>query len=187
MTRPVLIAALGIALLAGEAALAADLTQADLKYLRSEFGLQRDDPIFPNMSPEDAQGLHALINDPAWKDFKGTRHDNVADRLFSIHMRECQTWARSHLAEQCPPVADKKAEPGHQVADRECSACHLFGTTSAPSFYQLARQGGWTAEKLSDALTRGHQMSPLALPPDQVRDLATYIEFLRRSADQDMP
>jgi len=108
------------------------------------------------------------------------RHDNVADRLFSIHMRECQTWAQSHPEQDCPPVADKEAEPGHQIANRECSACHLFGTTAAPSFYQLARQGGWTAEKLGNALKQGHQMSPMRLEPDQVGELATYIESLNK-------
>ncbi|GEM_PF-2088938 len=180
MIKSFLLAAVGLALLAGAAALAADLTSSDLGYLRSEFGLQPGDVIFGTMSPEDARGLHALINDPAWKDFKGVRHDNVADRLFGIHMRECQAWAQSHRGEECPPLADKTVEPGHQIADRECSACHLFGTTSAPSFYRLAVQGGWTAEKLSDALRQGHQMSPMALAPEQVKALAAYIQSFSR-------
>lgn len=179
MTRVSLMVVLALTLVAGSA-IAASLTHADFQYLRSEFGVQEGDELLADISPADAQGLHALINDPAWKDFKAVRHDNVADRLFSIHMRQCQTWAPSHPGQECPPVADQKAEPGHQIADRECSACHLFGTTAAPSFYQLARQGGWTAEKLSDALKRGHQMSPMILQPDQVRDLATYIESLKR-------
>jgi len=172
--------ALVLVLLCAGTAFAAALTSADYRYLKSEFGIQEGDEILANMSSSDAQGMHDLINDPAWKDYKGTRHDNVSDRLFSIHMRECQTWAQSHAGQECPPLADKSAEPGHQIADRECSACHLFGTTSAPSFYQLARQGGWTAEKLSDALKQGHQMSPMFLEPEQVRDLSIYIQSLHR-------
>jgi len=179
MMRFSLIVVLALTLVAGTA-LAAGLTPSDYRYLKSEFGVQEGDEILANMSPGDAQELHDLINDPAWRDYKGVRHDNIADRLFGIHMRECQIWAQSHPGQECPPVADQKAEPGHQIADRECSACHLFGTTAAPSFYQLARRGGWTAEKLSDALKQGHQMSPMTLQPDQVRNLATYIQSLNR-------
>jgi cytochrome c5 len=171
---------LGLALLCAGTAFAAALTSADYQYLKSEFGIQEGDEILANMSSSDAQGLHNLINDPAWKDYKGVRHDNIADRLFSIHMRECQTWAQSHPGQECPPVADKKAEPGHQLANRECSACHLFGTTAAPSFYKLAKQGGWGEQKLAAALKQGHQMSPMTLQPDQVKDLAAYIQSLNR-------
>jgi len=178
MRIPPLIA-LCLALFFAGTAYAAGLTRADYRYLKSEFGLEQSDELFANMTPGDASGLHDLINDPAWRDYKGVRHDNIADRLFGIHMRECQAWALSHSGQECPPVANQKAEPGHQIANRECSACHLFGTTVAPSFYKLAKQGGWTAEKLANALKQGHQMSPMILQSAQLRDLATYIESLK--------
>ncbi len=180
MMRVFPLSALGLALVCVSTAYAAGLTGADYQYLRLEFGLRQGDQFFMNMSTGDASELHNLINDPALKTYKQARQNRVADRLFNIHMRECEIWAQSHPGQECPPVADPKAEPGHRIAERECSACHLFGTTEAPSFYQLTKQGGWTAEKLADALQQGHQMSPIGLAPEQVRDLGVYIDSLNR-------
>jgi hypothetical protein len=77
-------------------------------------------------------------------------------------------------------VTDERLKPGWQIAERQCIACHLTGTTTAPSFFRLARSGTVDEKRLEDALSSGHAMSPITLDPQQLRDLAFYINSLRR-------
>jgi len=169
------------ALLVGvTAAWAAGLTDGDLRYLKTQYGLDNGDPLIAGMSTDEQATLHERIVDPRFSGRPGSRDASVADYLFGVHMRQCQTWAQTHMGHLCPPTTSTNAEPGRELADEQCSACHLFGTTDAPSFFQLAKKGPWTPERLSDALKRGHRMSPMTLGPDQLRDIAAYIESLKR-------
>ena len=175
-----LLLALGILLIGAAASWAAGLSDSDLRYLKTQFGLEASDQFITGMSPDEQSTLHDRITDPRFAGRPGSRDASVADYLFSVHLRQCQTWAQTHMGHLCPPTANTSAEPGREIADDQCNACHLFGTTDAPSFFKLSKQGGWTAERLGDALKKGHRMSPMSLGPDQLRDLAAYIASLNR-------
>lgn len=176
--RPTILAA-AVMIMVASAALAASLTQSDHRYLRDEYGLAPDSELIKDLSAAEQAKLHDLINDPALKAYPATRDNNVADFLFEAYMRECSAWALSHGGPQCPPTSDASAEPGKEIADRQCNACHLFGTTNAPSFRKLAREGKLTEQGLADALGHGHEMSPIALPPAQIKALMVYIQSLK--------
>lgn len=171
----------------GSPALAAELTDADHRYLQAEYGLGRQDETVASMSAEQQKQLHALISNPEFKDVPAVRHDRVAAYLFDIHMRHCQESASSHPGRVCPPVSDDKVEPGKEIADQQCNFCHLFGMGRAPSFHKLARQGPWAADALAEAQRRGHekarryghQMSPIGLTREQFDALTVYIESLK--------
>ncbi len=168
-------------------AAAAELTDTDRRYLQAEYGIGRQDQTVPALSAQQQKQLHALITDPQLKDVPAVRHDRVAAFLFDAHMRQCQQTASSHPDLVCPPVADAKAEPGKEIADRQCNFCHLFGMGRAPSFYKLARQGRWAGDRLAEAQRRGHenarrlgqQMSPIGLTREQFDELVVYIESLK--------
>lgn len=167
-------------LLGASVAWAAGLTDADLRYLKEQYGLDKGDQIITGMTSDEQATLHDRIGDPRFAGRPGSRDVSVADFLFSTHLRQCQTWAQTHMGHSCRPTANTAAEPGRALADEQCNACHLFGTTDAASFFKLAKQGGWTAERLGDALKKGHQMSPITLQPSQLGDLAAYIASLNR-------
>jgi len=153
------------------------LTTADYRYLKAEFGLGADSFTFQNISADDAARLHQLINERA---VVGTsRYYNVADYLFDVELRTCQNWQLTHGNQTCPQVTDPNAVAGWQVAERYCIACHLTGTTSAPSFFKLAQRGPIQEDRLATALRSGHQMSPMALAPEELQALARYINSLR--------
>jgi cytochrome c5 len=168
-------------------AVAAEVTEADYRYLQSEYGVGRQDETVSSMSAEQQKQLHALINDPQLQDVPAVRHDRVAAYLFDVHMRHCQDTAASHPDRVCPPARDAKLEPGKDIADRQCNFCHLFGVGGAPSFHKLARQGPWAADALSEAQRRGHenarrhghQMSPIGLTREELDALAVYIQSLK--------
>lgn len=131
-----------------------------------------------NIAGDDAAQLHALITDAAFKDHPSSRERSVGDYLFQVVLRTCQGWQLSHPGATCPVVGDKHLQPGWEVAERNCIACHLTGTTAAPSFFTLAQSGKVTEKRLTDALAGGHQMSPISLSAEQLRDLALYINSL---------
>jgi hypothetical protein len=160
-------------------AAAAGLTESDYRYLKAEFGLARDSFTLRNVSAEDASKLHALINDKTAKAGLRRRDLNVADYLFDVEMRTCQAWELAHSTHPCPQVSDERLKPGWEIAERNCIACHLTGTTTAPSFFKLAQTGTIDEARLAAALKSGHQMSPIALAPQQLQDLARYINSLR--------
>jgi hypothetical protein len=146
--------ALGAVLAGATAAWAAGLTDGDLRYLKMQYGLEQGDPLIAGMSSDEQATLHDRISDPRFSGRPGSRDASVADELFGIHLRQCQTWAQTHMGHMCPPGTNTSVEPGRELADDQCSACHLFGTTDAPSFFQLAKKGPWTPERLGDALKK---------------------------------
>jgi hypothetical protein len=168
-----------VALTLSGVAAAAGLTGNDYRYLKTEFGLGKDSFTLVNVSPDDAAKLHDLINAPRAKEFAENRHLDVANFLFDVEMRTCQAWQLAHAARTCPQVADDRLMPGWEVAERNCIACHLTGTIAAPSFFKLAQSGTVDENRLAAALRSGHQMSPITLGPQQLQDLARYINSLR--------
>ncbi len=177
------VAGAALALRAG----AAEVTEADYRYLQAEYGLGRQDETVSAMNAEQRKELHALINDRQLQDVPAVRHDRVAAYLFDVHMRHCQDSAPSHPGRVCPSVSDDRVEPGKEIADQQCNFCHLFGVGGAPSFYRLARQRPLAADALAEAQRRGHenarrrghQMSPIGLTHEQFDALAVYIQSLK--------
>lgn len=170
--------ALALLLAAPGLAAAAGLSEADYRYLKTRFGLAQDGFVLTNIAPADAARLHVLINDPEDKEFPRRRELNVGDYLFDTEMRTCQAWQLAHGASSCPQVSDPGLKPGWEIAERSCIACHLTGTTDAPSFFKLAQKGSVTEERLATALRSGHRMSPISLAPDELQQLARYINSL---------
>jgi mono/diheme cytochrome c family protein len=78
------------------------------------------------------------------------------------------------------------AANGKALALRWCSACHLVAedqpratSTSLPSFYDMARDPGWTQENLTTFLTDPHPSMPdMTLGNTEIGDLAAYIASL---------
>ncbi len=158
----------------------AGLTDGDYGYLKETYGIARESTAIAGLGPEEATRLHELINDPDFKTRPLIRDDNVAGYLYQVET--CATWRPTRAGETCPRVfhsPDPAVEHGHAIADRSCHACHLTGTTSAPSFYKLSRRGGWNETRLADAISHGHAMSPISLQPGEIRDLAAYIATLK--------
>ncbi len=91
-------------------------------------------------------------------------------RLFGVldnaYVRQCSEWSREHRRTPRPPVENPVNQPGKDLADFQCNACHLFGSPEAPGFFQLARDGKTGVGFLSEALESGHRMSPIKLAPD---------------------
>jgi mono/diheme cytochrome c family protein len=160
-------------------AAAAGLTEADYRYLATEFGLGKDSFALTNMTASDAARLHDVISGPAAKEFPQSQPFNVADVLFDVEMRTCQAWQLAHAARTCPQVGDERLVPGWEIAERNCIACHLTGTTDAPSFFKLVQSGPVNEDRLAAALRSGHKMSPITFEPQQLQDLARYINSLR--------
>lgn len=169
---------LAILLTPGLAA-AAGLTDSDYRYLKAEFGVAGDSFTLSNVSAEDAAKLHQLINESRAKAGFKRRNLDVADYLFDVEMRTCQAWELAHSTHPCPQVSDERLKPGWEIAEQNCIACHLTGTTTAPSFFKLAQSGTIDEARLAAALKSGHQMSPITLAPQQLQDLARYINSLR--------
>jgi hypothetical protein len=168
-------------------ALAAELGEADQRYLRAEYGIGPHDATVAGLSADQQKQLHGIINDPQLAPVPQVRHDRVAAFLYDVHMRQCQGSATSHPGVVCPPVADQKVEPGKELADQQCNFCHLFGAGHAPAFATLAQQQAWTGDALAEAQRHGHetarrtglQMSPVALTGEQFDALAVYIGSLK--------
>lgn len=177
VARAVLAAMLVLA--ATAAASAAGLVDSDYRYLQAGFGVHKDSFTLRNITAEDAARLHQLITDPVFKDYPKSRERSVGDYLFNVELRTCQSWQLAHAGATCPEVTDARLQPGWEIAERNCIACHLTGTTAAPSFFRLAQAGAVDDKRLGTALAGGHQMSPITLSAEQLRDLALYINSLR--------
>lgn len=179
--RPARVAGALLAILLGvmAPAVAAGLSDGDYRYLQTKFGFRKDGFTLRNIAAEDAARLHALITDPAFNDYPKSRVLTVGDYLFGVAMRTCETWQLGHAGADCPEVGDASLRPGWEIAERNCIACHLTGTTAAPSFFALAQSGAVDDKRLAAALAAGHQMSPITLSAQQLRDLALYINSLR--------
>jgi len=165
-------------LLTGGVSFAAELTEQDYRYLKTELGLDRDGFVLTNATPGDQARLHDIINDPVFKQIPQSRDLNVAMYVFNVEMQTCQSWELGHPGQECPIVTDERAKPGWAIADNQCNACHFTGTATAPSFFKLAKRGTWDEKKLADVLKSGHAMSPITLQSQQLRDLAVYINSL---------
>lgn len=96
----------------------------------------------------------------------------------------CATTAQSPPAEPAPFTA---VERGQALADRRCGGCHAVGLTDqsaqtmAPPFRDLGlRYNAISFERRMAGLTsRGHhEMPPLRLERNEIRDLAAYIDSL---------
>ncbi|MCW5693943.1 MAG: cytochrome c [Pseudolabrys sp.] len=76
---------------------------------------------------------------------------------------------------------------GRALAQQRCAGCHNIdggarsARRSAPSFSEIARQSGFSADQLSITLTYGHvPMGDGRVGPGEAGDLAAYIVSLRR-------
>ncbi|GAB2186786.1 c-type cytochrome [Roseibium sp. LAB1] len=78
------------------------------------------------------------------------------------------------------------AASGKALALQWCSACHLVSdeqnsasSVSLPSFYDMAKDPGWSEEKLATFLANPHpQMPNMTLGNTEIANLASYIESL---------
>lgn len=162
--------------MAAPAALAAGLSDNDYRILLADFGLTQQGWMIRNMTADEQSDLHRIMNDPDFANFPDVRSDNMADYLYQVHIRECQSWSQSNGGGQaCPPTGDQTVDLGQDLAERHCNYCHLFGTPGAPSFHKLAARGALTEQRLADALARGHEMSPIGLQPQEISALFKYI------------
>jgi len=173
------ILAVAAVMMAASAALAAPLSDSDNRYLRDEFGPALGSDMIKDLSADERTRLHEIINDPYLKSYPYARDHNVADFLFGVYMRGCSVWALSHTGPECPPASDAGAEPGKEIADRQCNACHLVGTMDAPSFYKLVKEGKLSEQELTAALDHGHMMSRINLSPAQISELIAYTHSLK--------
>jgi len=171
--------AFGGTIMAAQIALGAGLTDADTKFLQSAFGPTVQDEIVAHMTADEVNQLHEVMNQPFTSTQPEIRRALVSDYLFAIHSRQCQAWAVVHSGELCPPPADPSVLPGKNVADQQCNACHLFGTSLAPAFRALARTDKASEARLADAIRAGHEMSPMYLSPEQIKALSLYINSLK--------
>jgi hypothetical protein len=166
-----------IALCGSSAASAQSLTDEDFRYLQTNYGITRSSAVIAELTPNEAQALHSAIDD--LKSYPDGRNRAVQSYLALVYGRECKRWARDHPGEPCSPPADAGLAPGKAISDHVCAECHLFGTPSAPSFHQMADQRDWNAHKVSHALQHNSQMVPVKLTPEQLDQLAAYINSLR--------
>ncbi|MEE4012889.1 cytochrome c [Roseibium sp. FZY0029] len=78
------------------------------------------------------------------------------------------------------------AATGKALALQWCAACHLVSdeqdrasSASLPSFYDLAKDPGWSEEKLTTFLANPHpQMPNMTLGNTEIANLSSYIESL---------
>jgi len=113
--------------------------------------------------------------DPLRRGRKGPLHALTATALFLVML---PAWSANATA------AD--AATGKTLALRWCSACHLVAedqeratSTSLPSFYDMAKDPGWTREKLATFLADPHPSMPgMSLGNTEIADLSAYIASL---------
>ncbi len=178
MARATILAVAAV-MMAASAALAATLSDSDNRYLRDEFGVALGSDMVKDLSADEQARLHAIINDPSFKPYPQSQAYNVGNFLFGVYMRRCSVWALSHTGPECPPITDAGAEPGKEIADRQCNACHLVGTMDVPSFYKLVKEGKLNEQELTAALDHGHMMSRINLSPAQLSELMVYFRSLK--------
>ena len=157
---------------------AADLSGPELAHLAREFGVCADGTLLGQMSPQERATLHDMFVEPWTRDYPDSRDARLASALGGIYQRQCHDWAQGNRSPVCPPAKNPANQPGKNIADDQCNACHLFGTADAPAFFRLGRDGGVTPQRLSDTLASGHRMSPIHISDGQAKDLANYIESL---------
>jgi len=166
--------AVAAAMLSIATAFAAGFTDGDFAYLRNHWGLKRGDTVVKNLTDEEKSELHRLINDPVFRNNPQSRENEVGAYLFKI-----ETCADRPASQPCANAPGPGDLPGKRVAYRSCASCHLVGYADVPSFFKMARSGRWSAARIGAALRSGHEMSPITLSDDELRDLAAYIASLR--------
>jgi hypothetical protein len=172
-------AAAAAAMLIGASLAFADgLTQSDYKYLQTVHGLTAQSAAIAELSPNEQQALHSAIDD--LKTYPEGRDRQVRRYLTLVYPRECKRWAEAHPGQNCSPAADPAVQPGKDVSDRICAECHLFGTTSAPSYFHMAHERDWNAHKVEHALRHSPDMVPIKLSPEMLDQLAAYINSFKR-------
>ena len=89
----------------------------------------------------------------------------------------------------CANEAAFAANPdnGSTLARRWCTGCHVVsgdqikGTDIAPSFASIAERPDFNVEKLASFLLEPHPKMPnMALNPEEVKDISTFIAEQRR-------
>lgn len=84
------------------------------------------------------------------------------------------------------PAAAADADAGKALALQWCSSCHLVSndqstasSTSLPSFFDMAKDAGWTEDKLKVFLANPHPKMPnMTLSNNDISDLSRYISTL---------
>jgi hypothetical protein len=175
--KPARLFALILLLAAPAAFAAAGLTDDDLAYLKREFGLDRSSAVIAQLTPNQQNALHSAIDD--LKNFPDSRDRQVRSYLWLVYQRQCKHWRETHADEDCPPAPTPEARPGKAISDHICASCHLFGTDTAASFHKLAQQRVYDAHKVSHALKHSQKMVPIVLAPEQLEQLAIYINSLK--------
>ncbi|WP_428688125.1 c-type cytochrome [Roseibium sp.] len=87
---------------------------------------------------------------------------------------------------QSQAVQAADAAAGKDLALQWCSSCHLVSedqatasSVSLPSFYDIAKDPGWTEEKLATFLADPHPIMPsMNLGNIEIANLAAYIGSL---------
>ena len=176
MTGRLFLLTLAGLVMASGMALAAGLSDGDYRYLDTEFGLKRDGAFLRSLDAGEQTRLDAAINDPATVPYAISRRVGVGDYLYGL--ATCHGWDDAHPGQACPRAPRADDAPGKVVADRQCSACHLFGTSDAPAFHRLA-EANWDSKRLAAALQSGHRMSPIRLSDTELAALITYIDSFK--------
>ncbi|HTZ35895.1 MAG TPA: hypothetical protein VMB84_07705 [Stellaceae bacterium] len=159
------------------AALADGLTPSDYQYLQRMFGLTAQSGPIADLTPNESQALHSAIDD--LKTYPEGRDRQVRRYLTLVYPRECKRWVEAHPGDApCSPPADPAAAPGKAASDRLCAECHLFGSSTAPAFREMAQQREWNAHKVGHALRHNHDLL-LRLSEPQLDALAVYINSLK--------
>ena len=172
-----LAAAFLMLLLAPAAASAQSLTPEDLQYLQAKYGIARDSAVLTELTPNEVQSLHSAIDD--LKTYPEGRDRSVQSYLALVYGRECKRWGREHPGQSCSPPRDPAAAPGKAISDEHCASCHLFGTSTAPSFHRMAGRKDWNAHKVEHALRHSPAMVPIKLSPESLDQLAAYINSFK--------
>jgi hypothetical protein len=170
---------LAAVLLAGAGGAWADgLTDSDLAYLQRVHGLGAQSPVIAELTTNEQNALHSAIDD--LKTYPEGQDRQVRRYLTLVYPRECKRWADAHPGgDPCSPAADPAIQPGKAISDRLCASCHLFGTTTAQSYRQMAGARDWNAHKVEHALRHSPAMVPLKLTPEMLDQLAAYINSFK--------
>jgi mono/diheme cytochrome c family protein len=170
--------AIAAMLCAVTAAAAQGLTASDLAYLQRAQGLTAQSPVIAELTPNEQTALHSAIDD--LKSYPEGQDRQVRRYLALVYPRECKRWREAHPGgAPCSPAADPAIQPGKAISDRICAGCHLFGTSTASSYRQMAGRRDWNAHKVEHALHHNAAMVPIKLTPEMLDQLATYINSFK--------
>jgi mono/diheme cytochrome c family protein len=153
------------------------LTQEDFQYLKAKFGIAPNSGVITELTSNEATSLHSAIDD--LKSYPAGQDRAVQSYLTLVYARECKRWNREDPSLPCSPPPDPAAAPGKAISDQFCASCHLFGSETAKSFHEMASGRDWNAHKVEHALHHNPGMVPTMLTPEDINELATYINSLK--------